>query len=197
MALLLLFRGRCRCLIHETSCFLSHYYILFIIISSFVVVASTTSKDVNLEDDAQVKSIIDNLNHRVNNIEEKIDDVHDVVKNIHAKKSSLRKQHLSRVYDDEAHTYLTPISSVDAPALRNNANTKRRAKKTMATKKQHKVIVNNGEKISLCASGGGARANVALWAILKRYGKSFLQQAPLISTNSGSSWFINQLVFPI
>jgi hypothetical protein len=174
--------------------------ILLLFLVFVVVVASTTSKDVNLEEDAQVKSIIDHLNHRVNNIEEKIDDVHDVVKNIHAKKSSLRKQHLSRVYDDEAHTYLTPISSGDASALRNNANTKRRANKTMATKKQnkkkqHKVIVNNGEKISLCASGGGARANVALWAILKKYGKSFLQQAPLISTNSGSSWFINQLLF--
>ena len=130
---------------------LLHVFLLFL--AFVLVVASTTSKDVNIEDDAQLKSIIGQLNHRVNSIEEKLDDVHDAVKNIHAKKSSLRKQQLPphAVYDDEAHTYLTPISSPAAPALRNNANAKRHTDKTAATtkkqnkrqnkKKQHKVVI--------------------------------------------------------
>ena len=120
--------------------------------------------------------------------------------------SSLRKSPIaSSVYDEDSQTYITPLSDENIPAiklLRKNekimTNTRKKEVLTSSKKSNHqkkKVIINNGQKISLCASGGGVRAMLALWAILKKNGKSFLEQAPVISTNSGSSWFINQLLF--
>ena len=120
--------------------------------------------------------------------------------------SSLRKSPIaSSVYDEDSQTYITPLSDENIPTiklLRKNekimTNTRKKEVLTSSKKSNHqkkKVIINNGQKISLCASGGGVRAMLALWAILKKNGKSFLEQAPVISTNSGSSWFINQLLF--
>ena len=52
-----------------------------------------------------------------------------------------------------------------------------------------------GEQFVICSSGGGARALIAFWAIMKRHGKRIFKQASMIATNSGSSWFINQLLY--
>jgi len=52
-----------------------------------------------------------------------------------------------------------------------------------------------GEQFMICSSGGGARALVAFWAVMKRHGKRIFQQASMVATNSGSSWFVNQLLY--
>ena len=36
---------------------------------------------------------------------------------------------------------------------------------------------------------------LSMWAILKKFGRSLVAQAPAIATSSGSSWFVNQLLF--
>ena len=52
-----------------------------------------------------------------------------------------------------------------------------------------------GAKFGLALPGGGVKSIFAVWQIFSKYGGKIFSQAPLISTNSGSSWGVNQFLF--
>eukprot|EP00943_MAST-04B_sp_MAST-4B-sp1_P009555 g9555.t1 len=52
-----------------------------------------------------------------------------------------------------------------------------------------------GTKFGLAMPGGGVKSVFAMWQILLEHGFHILKNAPMVSTNSGSSWAINQLLF--
>ena len=60
--------------------------------------------------------------------------------------------------------------------------------------KASEIVINDGVRTSICSTGGGVRAMLSMWAILKKFGRS-PAQVLVIATRSGSSWFVNQLLF--
>ena len=52
-----------------------------------------------------------------------------------------------------------------------------------------------GTKFGIAMPGGGIKAIFGMWQILYNHGFQVLSQAPMVSTNSGSSWGITQFLF--
>ena len=52
-----------------------------------------------------------------------------------------------------------------------------------------------GTKFGVAMPGGGVKSIFAMWQIFLKYGNHIFKNAPLVSTNSGSSWAVNQFLF--
>ena len=52
-----------------------------------------------------------------------------------------------------------------------------------------------GAKFGLALPGGGVKSIFAVWQIFTKHGGKIFSRAPLVSTNSGSSWGVNQFLF--
>ena len=131
------------------------------------------------------------LNNRVDRLGEKLDDVHDSVNALQDDNDT------ETAAGEEARPSVNTVGRArlnGLPLLGPNRKQRESSAISMNTKASE-IVINDGVRTSICSTGGGVRAMLSMWAILKKFGRSLVAQAPVIATSSGSSWFVNQLLF--
>ena len=131
------------------------------------------------------------LNNRVDRLGEKLDDVHDSVNALQDDNDT------ETAAGEEARPSVNTVGRArlnGLPLLGPNRKQRENSAISMNTKASE-IVINDGVRTSICSTGGGVRAMLSMWAILKKFGRSLVAQAPVIATSSGSSWFVNQLLF--
>ena len=140
--------------------------------------------------DSHRQEMIALLNNRVDRLGKKLDDVHDSVNALQDDNDT------ETAAGEEARPSVNTVGRArlnGLPLLGPNRKQRENSAISMNTKASE-IVINDGVRTSICSTGGGVRAMLSMWAILKKFGRSLVAQAPVIATSSGSSWFVNQLL---
>ena len=141
--------------------------------------------------DSHRQEMIALLNNRVDRLGQKLDDLHDSVNALQDTNDT------KTAVGEEARPSVNTVEGTrlnGLPLLGPNKKQRQNSAIPMNTKTSE-IVINDGVRTSICSTGGGVRAMLSMWAILKKFGRALVAQAPAIATSSGSSWFVNQLLF--